>query len=54
MFQFATNVKIACTAMAGFIRGSTMTLKIRNSPAPSIRAASTSDRDRTESMYCFM
>ncbi len=54
LFHDATNAKIACVAMAGFISGSTMVLKILNSPAPSIRPASIISIERLPSMYCFM
>ena len=41
MFQLATKEKIACTASAGFMMGSTIWLNVRNSLAPSMREDST-------------
>ena len=38
LFQLATKAKIAWVAMAGFMMGSTIWLKVRNSEAPSTRA----------------
>src|SRR4029453_420622 len=43
-FQFCRNKKIATVASAGRVSGSTPRAKIRNSPAPSSRAASSSSR----------
>ena len=40
-FQLVTKLKIACVAIAGFIIGRTITLKVKNSFEPSIRADST-------------
>ena len=54
MFHEPTNEKIICTAIAGFMIGSTIWLKVRNSPEPSIRAASTISIGSTLSRYCFM
>ena len=52
--QLLTKVKIACTEIAGFISGNTMLLKVLTSPEPSILAASTKERGRVLSMYCFI
>ena len=54
LFQELTKVKIACTAIAGFIRGRAMELNVRNSPEPSILAASIRERGSVDSMYCFI
>ena len=45
MFQDVVNVKIACTAIAGFKIGKTIKLYVLNSFDPSIRAASTISRE---------
>ncbi len=50
MFQEPTKVKMACTAMAGFMMGSTMRLKVLNSMEPSIRAASIRSLGREDCM----
>ena len=54
MFHDPTKEKMACTATAGFRIGRMITLKVWNSPEPSMRAASISSFGRLESMYCFM
>ena len=43
-FQFCRKRKIATVASAGRVSGSMTRAKIRNSPAPSSRAASSSSR----------
>ena len=48
------NRKIAWVASAGFISGSAMRLKVRNSELPSIRAASTISSGKVAIMYCRM
>ena len=48
LFQVDTNVKIACTAIAGFMIGRTMRLNVANSLHPSILAASTSSMGRLD------
>ena len=53
-FQLVTNANIACVAIAGFIMGSTIWLKIRNSPAPSIRPDWSISIGRDGIMYCLM
>lgn len=54
MFQVDTNANIACTAIAGFIRGMTIVLNILTSLAPSILAASIRDEGRVASIDCFI
>ena len=54
LFQLLTKLKIACVAIAGFMIGSAILLKIKNSPAPSIRALCTISMERAGFMYCLM
>ena len=51
MFHDSTNVKISCTETAGFSMGSTMRLKVKNSPEPSTRAASTISKKELLEQY---
>ena len=53
-FQEPTKMKIACVAIAGIIRGIAIVLNVRNSPLPSIRAASTISSGRPPSINCLM
>ena len=54
LFQLETKQKMAWVAMAGFMMGSAMRLKVLNSPEPSIRAESSSSRGKEDSMNCRM
>ena len=53
-FHEATYPKIACVAIAGFIRGTTIWLKILNSPAPSILADCTISIESEACRYCLI
>ena len=48
------KAKIACTAIAGFIIGIAIEMKVLNSPQPSIREASTISSGNDDFMYDLM
>ena len=52
--QVATKQNIVCVAIAGFIKGSIIWLKILNSPAPSILADSTISLENVALRYILM
>ena len=52
LFHDVMKAKIACVAIAGFIKGNAILLNVENSPEPSILAASISEGGITESTYC--
>lgn len=54
LFQLATKLKMAWVAIAGFIIGSTIRLKIINSLAPSILADCTISIESVGCKYCLM
>ena len=51
LFQENTNVKIAWVAIAGFIIGRMILLKVLNSPDPSILAEFTMSNERLANKY---
>ncbi len=52
LFQKNTNWMIPTVPSTGFISGRAMVKKVRNSPAPSILAASNSSRGIDATTYC--
>ena len=53
-FQLVTKVNIACVAIAGFMMGRPILLKVANSLEPSIRAESRISIGKEASMNCLM